>query len=1105
MEPMLEEFRRVVEGLSFKPATIPAVSTVTGGHTDAWSEPGYWVEQVRATVRYAEAVHTLTTHGATTVLEIGPDTTLTTLTHHCLDHNTDGVHDTAADTHRQVLVLPALRDPDDEVTSVLAAVGRLWTEGVEVDRGALVPSPRADARRLDLPTYAFQRERFWLDADVSAGDVGAAGLAAVGHPLLGAVTELPAAGGLVLSGRVSCGTHRWLADHRVAGAVLFPGTAFLELARCAGEQAGRYRVEELTLESPLAIGEAEVIHLSVGLDDPDEQGRRAVWIFSRHERSAPGDGEPWVRHATGVLVPDEPAEDTAEPEAPAAVWPPAGAVRVDVGGVYEGFAGAGVEYGPVFQGLRGVWRSGGVVFAEVGLPEEEAGRAGGFGVHPALLDAALQAAVFCEAGSGSVVGRVPFSWRGVRWHARGARVLRVRLVSEGEGRLRLSAVDPVGAPVIDIGELDLRELDRSTITAPVPVTPDGLFRLGWVPLDAGESLVSAPVAAVLVDSSLGAAADAGGMRAVPSLAETVGAAGGTAPEVVVVRVPAHEGADVPAAVRAGTAGVLALMQEFVADDRFARSRLMLLTEGAVTVEDTDRISIPAAAVWGLVRSAQLEHPGRFVLVDTDGRPVAPGALSAAVGSATSELAVRDGRVCVPRLTGVPRAASTPVGPLGSGVVVVSGGLGGLGGVVARHVVTAYGVRDVVLVSRRGERSPGAAELVAELSGLGARVAVVAADVSDRAQVADVAAQITRDRRLSAVLHVAGVVDDGVIGALSPSRLDAVLGPKLDGGWWWHEVTSGLLLDAFVVFSSASGVLGSAGQGNYAAANAAVEALAVHRRSLGLPGVSIAWGLWEQSTGITAGLSERDRARMASAGMAGLSTEHALRLLDAALAGADPAVTAIALDPARINTTDTTVPYLLRQLTPRTQPATAAGNAESYRHQLAAMSRDEQTDALVRLVRGHAAAVLGHSAPDAVRTDQPFQEMGFDSLGVVKLRNALSRVTGVALPASLAFDHPNVAALAAHLRELLIPARRTGEAEAEEQLIRRALQEIPLTRLREAGLMDNLLELAGLESSAAAREDEAADLTTGIENMDAQSLITLALGGAADDDVEDTTR
>jgi hypothetical protein len=445
------------------------------------------------------------------------------------------------------------------------------------------------------------------------------------------------------------------------------------------------------------------------------------------------------------------------------------------------------------------------------------------------------------------------------------------------------------------------------------------------------------------------------------------------------------------------------------------------------------------------------------------------------------VAVRGGEVLVPRLAKAPQVSDVDGVRFGDGPVLVTGGTGGLGALIARHLVTAHDVTKLVLTSRRGIDAPGAVELRAELAALGASVTVAACDVSDRGAVAG----LLEVHRVSGVVHSAGVLDDGVLESLTPERIDRVFAPKVDAAWHLHELAGDL--DAFVVFSSAAGVLGNPGQGNYAAANAFLDALATHRASLGQPAVSLAWGLWQQDGGMGGGLAADEVGRMSRSGMFALSQEDGLALFDQALGGTDPVLVPAALD-LRAIAAGGDVPALLRGLIRvPARRAAQAGSVTGLKDTLAALPRAEQDRTLLELVRGQAAAVLGHAGAGAIGADQAFKELGFDSLTAVEFRNSVQAATGLRLPATLIFDYATSRALAEHLREELAPAE-TGDTEAR---LRAALSTIPMTRLRDAGLLDTLLELTGL--GAVQAEVEESDDVESIDELDAESLIQLAMG------------
>jgi acyl carrier protein len=374
--------------------------------------------------------------------------------------------------------------------------------------------------------------------------------------------------------------------------------------------------------------------------------------------------------------------------------------------------------------------------------------------------------------------------------------------------------------------------------------------------------------------------------------------------------------------------------------------------------------------------------------------------------------------------------SLPRGLKPDGTVLVSGGTGVLGGLVARHLVARHGVRHLLLASRGGAGAAGAGALVAELEAMGASVTVAACDMSSGEQVAALVGSVPGEHPLTGVIHAAGVLSDGMVGSLTAGDVAAVFGPKAGGAFHLDRVTRGLDVDVFVLFSSAAGTLGNPGQGNYAAANAYLDALAARRRGAGLPGISLAWGLWEQASGMTGHLDAAQRARMARGGVAPLATADALALLDAAL-GLDlpvlvPAPLVPPADPGLR-------PALMRDLpgarAPRAARAAAAKAGEdSLARRLAGLPAGEQRQRLLEVVRGQAAAVLGHASADGVDAGRAFKDLGFDSLTAVELRNRLGAATGLRLPPTLVFDYPTPAAVAAFLYSRLEP-EGVGPAEA----------------------------------------------------------------------------
>ncbi|WSP52748.1 type I polyketide synthase (plasmid) [Streptomyces sp. NBC_01243] len=965
MDVMLDDFRKVAEGLTFNAPQLSIVSDVTGAvlSVEEIQDPEYWVRHVREAVRFLDGVRALEAEGVTRFLELGPDGVLSAMAQDCVTSDSG-----------EITFVPVLRKDREEPGSLVAALAELYVRGTGVDWSAYYAG--TGARRVELPTYAFQHERYWLKSlPADAVDGTAFGARLVEHALLDAVVSLADEDGWLFAGQLSLQSHAWLADHVVLGSVLLPGTAFVDLALYAGERVGCGGLEELTLEAPLVLPERGGVSVQLSVAAAGADGRRVVSVHSRPADDAEGE---WVCHARGVLS----VEAGAAGEGLEA-WPPRNAVELKTADVYDRLADQGLGYGPLFQGLRSVWRQGDDVYAEVALPE--GADVEGFGVHPALLDSALHAVglaagVASETDEGGSPG-LPFAWSGVSLSAVGARVLRVRIVRSGSG-VSLLLADGTGAHVASVESLALRPVTAEQLrgVGGGDVARDALFRVEWsvlaVPadVDAGEFEVR-----VVEDLSAGAA---------------VGVVAG-----------AHE-----VTVRA-----LELAQGWLVGEEAGRARLVVVTRGAVAAVGGEVPDPVQAAVWGLLRTAQSENPDRFVLVDLDGDVASRAVLSAVVASGEPQVAVRCGEVFVPRLVRAVVAAERPVGDLGGeGTVLVTGASGSLGGLVARHLVVERGVRHLLLVSRRGEQAPGAAELVADLTDLGASVRVVACDVADRDVLAAVLDAVPAEHPLVGVVHTAGVLDDGVLSSLTPERVGAVLRPKVDAAWYLHELTRGLDLSLFVLFSSAAATLGSAGQANYAAANAFLDALAEVRRGEGLVGQSLAWGPWAEG-GMLGHLDDADLQRMARDGVVPLVPADGLALFDAADGTDRAALLAVKLDvPALRRRADAgTLPVLLRGLAQgnRRRAARAGGSGSTLAERLAAVPTGERAALVDEMVRAQVAIVLGHTSGEAIVAGQAFKELGFDSLTALELRNRLVSATGLRLPATLVFDYPSPAALA----------------------------------------------------------------------------------------------
>ncbi|MFI7344515.1 SDR family NAD(P)-dependent oxidoreductase, partial [Streptomyces sp. NPDC050085] len=985
VEAIHTQILSALDGIQPQTTNIAFYSTVTGQPIDTSTLTAeYWYTNLRNQVRFHETVELLHQDGYRHFIESSPHPVLTI-----------GLQQTFDD--RPATIHPTLRR--DHGHHLPHALADAHTHGLPVNWHL----PQSTTPPDDLPTYAFQRQRYWLNTPAAGGDPAQLGLGSPAHPLLGAAVTAAEDGTVLLTGVLSTRALPWLVDHAVSGTVLLPGTAFVELALAAGDYVGCATVEELTLQAPLVLTQAATVQVQLAVGAADERDRRTVALYSRDS-----DDAPWTRHATGELAPEQaPARDLT-------AWPPASAEAVDLSGAYELLASHGYEYGPVFQGLRALWRDGDELFAEVELAEDT--DVAGFGLHPALLDAALHPAVLAPlwAASGTADGiPLPFMWSGVRLYATGATRLRVALTPTGQGEFALTVADGAGAAVASVDSLVLRAVAAGSLGA----RQDDLFTVDWTPVP-------------LPDAEPGSWAFLDG----PDAAQLARFAE-EPPEVLFLPLPsAIDGRDaLPAAATRAVVDVVALLQGLFGDDRFDGTRLVTVTRGAVSVRDGEDVAdLGHAALWGLLRSAQSEYPGRIVALDVDTDPLDADArdlvLASVLAAGEPQVAVRDGAAWTPRLV---RAAqpdegaegaqgSEPFGP--DETVLITGGTGTLGRLLARHLVTEHGARHLLLTSRSGTNAPGATELLAELEELGARVTLAACDTADREALTTLLASVPADQPLTGVFHTAGVLDDATVAALTAEQVATVLRPKVDAAWNLHELAGDVR--HFVLFSSIAGVAGLAGQANYAAANVFLDALAAHRHAHGKAALSLAWGLWQQASGMTGAMDDADRARMSRSGIVPLASERGLALLDTSLGLGRSLTVPTRFDLAALRAQSSPAAVFRSLVRVRAQRSVAAtGSGGSWAERTAALPAEQREAAVLDLVRAQVATVLGHATSDSIDPARAFKELGFDSLTAVELRNRMIAATGMKLPATLIFDYPTIGTLAEKLLADVTGARQ----------------------------------------------------------------------------------
>lgn len=1013
-----------ISDVKAKNSQIAFYSTVTGSLTQGERlDSVYWYENLRRSVKFESVINALCKDGYRTIIEVSPHAILIPCVEEILQH--------ADATTSSVLALGTLRRGDGSRKNFMTQVARIHVGGVRIDWQSVYKD--RSARYLDLPTYPFQHRPYWLPESAPRPSAKRwRGL--IDHPVIHGVTSPGTTERFVLTGGLSFRTLPWLAEHSIEGVTLLPGAVIAELALTAGKRIGLQRIHELVMEEPVKVSEDEV-QIQVTVDAPDEDGLRCFKVYSASEERAGelgtkrlGQGG-WRRCATGTLAYDDvvgSASLFARPRVDE--WPPRGAEQINVVNYYDSLARLGYGYGPSFRCVHAVWKKDDDYWAEVELPEflERDNR---FEIHPVLLDSLLHVGILAVNKSDSHPGiRLAFSCAGISCQAGNVASVRIRLRLIRPDAFAVRVTDLEGNPVANIDCVALRPGSVRELPVARSRTFDILGKVIWVkPFEHVEGVKFPSDWVGIGDKSDVLISSDIFRRVYPDIRSLLAELDGGAPppRVAVITHPREEDPSIVSSTHISARYALGNIQKWLADERFAESRLVIVTENAAEVTDAcgGIIDLSAAAVWGLVRVAQTENPHQITLIDLDNKSRSIQAVAEAIASKEPELAIRRGKIYVPRIVATDSRKLNRARPFDpDGTILIAGGTGALGALIARHLVTKHGARYLTLVSRHGLCAPGARHLAGELTALGAEVVVASCDVANREDLATLIGSIPENHPLTWVIHAAGILNDCLMTSVTPNIMDSVLRPKVDGAWNLHELTLNADLSGFTMFSSAAAILGNPGQGNYAAANAFLDGLAAYRRSRGLPGTSLAWGTWDLGIGMMGLLGDDDRARLIRwEGVAPLRAEYALELFDSASESEEALLVPIGFDAEalRAQAANGMLRPVLRSLVPgQGSPALGSDRQTKVRAPADRAARNGLTDHgdISDLVRAQVAMILAHDAPETINFHDSFRSLGFDSMSGLELRNRLNASTGLRLPATVVFDHPTPADLTAMIQE-----------------------------------------------------------------------------------------
>ncbi|MFD5097389.1 amino acid adenylation domain-containing protein [Streptomyces albidochromogenes] len=1033
MRPTLAEFEAVARTVTYHEPRTDIISTVTGKDIGSdlahWS---YWFEQTTRPVRFHDAASTLHGLGVRTLLEIAPKPTLLPLAEELFDEP-------------GAALVPSTR-PDHQWTQLLDAVRRLYENGIDLDWHEVTADPAR--RRVPLPTYPWQRERYWIAAPAPATTIAAPHTT----PLLGRRLDLADEGGVRFDSVASVSTLPWLRDHRVFDSLVLPGVAYMEMAfAAAGEVFGP------------APAELRDFHIHHAMSFPDENAPRQTQIalkpeeegtytFEVHSRLlATGEEtqrvhQSWTLHASGSLTLAAPS--TTRSYGPERLNVERNALEgheLRPEEIYQRERERQIDLGPLFQVTEQLWQQGPNALSKVRLGPELRSEASLHRAHPVLIEACFLALTVTYPEKLGRRTYVPLGADRIRIETIAAGTeawchARLRPTDEEDPEILRADIDLIAPDGTLVLALDGVLLKRAAREAMIPARRESwkqwLYSTRWTPTALPEpAAVPAHRWLVIADGRLGReVSDFARVHGVTcEVVDGYGEDVDLSPyNLVAVCRSGRGGTDDAGAEAVAEGGRMLRLTQRLAMLDAAAPRLCLASSGAQPVAGRPVTWPAGAALWGMGRVTASEHP-ELCITQIDLDPRTDTRSQAALLYA--ELALLSGTVQQPEqhrvgyeghrrhvevlgraepadAPGSAMPIEHPVRP--DATYLITGGLGGLGLESARMLCEA-GARHLVLLGRTPPRQ-AARHLIERLRADGATVSAFTADVADHDALSGVFARIDADPAfppIAGVLHLAGVLDDGVLLLQSPERFAQVMAPKALGAWHLHTLTAARPLDFFVLFSSASSLLGTPGQATYAAANAFLDGLASHRRGLGLPGLAIQWGSWgETGMSARAGLN----AVLAGKGEHVIPTPDGLAALQRLLSGENPD-SVVAVLPADWNRFEDRNAPALRGLLADMPGGKRADAEEGVRAVLDGAPPETRRALLLSLVREQVRRVLGDSTGGLTDEHDLFAR-GLDSLRAIELRSRIQRTLECKVPPSIVFDNPTIVALSDRLLDMV---------------------------------------------------------------------------------------